>query len=48
MYSYKIDFTVNGIRTRLTVQAKTPMDAKRLVQAQYAGSHITFWSVTRQ
>lgn len=42
-----MDFSVNGVRTQQIVQARTPSDAKRLIQAQYSGARIALWYVTR-
>ena len=47
MNKYKCEITVNGVRTSETVYARCPMEAKKLVQQQYGGCGITWWSVTR-
>ena len=47
MGRYKCEFTVNGVRSSLTVSARTSMDAKKLIAMQYEGCTITWWSVTR-
>lgn len=44
MNTYKLTFTVNGKRTETIVRANSIMDAKKLVQAQYAGARINFIS----
>lgn len=40
MIQFKVAFTVNGKRTEQIVSATGPTEAKRLVQAQYAGSKV--------
>ena len=47
MNKYKCEITVNGTRTSATVTARTPMEAKKLVQMQYCGARIIWWSVVR-
>lgn len=47
MNKYKCEITVNGTRTSVTVSARTPMEAKKLVRMQYGGSRIIWWFVTR-
>lgn len=44
MNTYYLTFTVNGKRTEQTVRARTLMDAKNLIRAQYAGCSINFIS----
>lgn len=45
MYDYKVKFSVNGIRTETTVKANSASDAQKIVEGQYAGSKLTFWSI---
>ena len=47
MLTYKCIFTVNGVRTVEEVSARSVYDAKKLIQYQYQGCKIVFWSVTR-
>lgn len=47
MEQYKCEYTVNGVRTVQIVTARTPSEAKRLIQMQYAGCKIIWWSYSR-
>ena len=44
MNTYYLTFTVNGKRTEQTVRARSMMDAKRLILAQYSGCRVNFIS----
>ena len=47
MSSYKCIFYVNGRRTEQIVAAYTSMDARKLIEAQYANCKIQFVAVDR-
>lgn len=47
MAQWKVSFSVNNRRSEQIVSANTSIDAKKLIEAQYGGQKITFWSVTR-
>ncbi len=47
MANYLVKFTVNGRRTEQVVAANSTSDAKKLIEAQYAGQKISFLSATR-
>ena len=47
MNSYKVVFYVNNRRTEQIVSAQNSTDAKRFIEAQYAGAQIRFVSVTK-
>lgn len=44
MYTYKLTFTVNGIRTSAIVSANSLSAAQRIIREQYAGARIVFIS----
>lgn len=44
---YLVKFSVNGHRTEQIVSARSSLDAKRLIEAQYAGQKIVFYSCTQ-
>lgn len=44
MSTYVIIFNVNGHRTQETVTANTYNDAKKIIEARYAGSNLYFSS----
>lgn len=44
---WKVVFTVNGRRSETIVSADTSYDARKLVEAQYAGQRVIFISVNR-
>ena len=44
MSQWKCIFSVNGKRTETVVAAYTSIDAKKIVEAQYSGCKITWWS----
>ena len=41
-------FRVNGRRTEQTVSANSSYDAKKIIEAQFAGQKITFISVKKK
>ena len=47
MGNYKCVFYVNGRRTEQLVAAYTSMDARKLIEAQYANCKIQFVTVNR-
>lgn len=47
MEKYRCEYTVGTVRTVQVVSARTPSEAKKLIQMQYAGCKITWWSYTR-
>lgn len=49
MRKYKIEFTVNGIRTEKIVTANDPYNAKKLIEAEYPNCKIQFlnWTEVR-
>ncbi len=47
MPQWRCSFSVNGKKTEMIVAANSSIDAKKLVEAQYAGAKITWWSCTR-
>lgn len=47
MPQWKCDFSVDGRRTQTIVAANSSVDAKKIVEAQYANCKITWWSCTR-
>lgn len=47
MQQWKISFSVNGHRSEQIVSANTSIDAKKIIEAQFSGQKITFWSTTR-
>lgn len=42
MLQYKCDISINGMRTEVTVQANNQTDARKIVEAQYPNSKITW------
>lgn len=44
---WKVVFTVNGRRSETIVSANSSYDARKLVEAKYAGKRISFINVTR-
>lgn len=48
MSQYKVVFSVNGRRTEQYVNAFNTNDAKKIIEAQYAGQKIIFFSVNQQ
>ena len=47
MSQYKCVFSVNGRRTEMVVAANSSIDAKKIVEAQYGGAKITWWSCNK-
>ena len=47
MPQYKVVFTVNGRRIETIVSAYTSYDARKFVEAQYAGQRVSIINVTR-
>ena len=47
MYKWKIEFTVNGIRTEAIVSANSSIDAKKLIEWQYSGQRVCVFNYTR-
>ena len=47
MYQYKVTFSVDGHRTEQVVTARTSVDARRLIEAQYPNSKVIIWNVQR-
>ncbi|MBO5571553.1 MAG: hypothetical protein J5926_02420 [Ruminococcus sp.] len=45
MRDYLVTFLVNGRRTEQTVRAQSQIDARKLIEAQYAGQRISFMGV---
>lgn len=45
MAEFRVAFTVDGRRAEQTVSATGPTEAKRLIQAQYAGSRVSIINV---
>ena len=45
MRDYLVKFSVDGRRTEQIVKARSVTDAKRLIEAQYAGCKIHFHTV---
>ena len=43
MDRYECDFSVNGRRTKQVVSARNSIDARKLIEAQYPTSKITWW-----
>lgn len=47
MFNYKCVFSVNTRKTEEIVYANSSVDAKKLIEARYAGNKITWWSCTK-
>jgi hypothetical protein len=47
MQQWKISFSVNGHRSEQIVSANSSFDAKKIIEAQYSGQKITFWSASK-
>lgn len=45
MRKYLVDLSVDGKRTQITVSARTAADARKLAEAQFAGSKVTIMFV---
>ena len=43
MNQYRCEFSVNGTRTQQYVYAYSTIDAKKLIEYQYANCTITWW-----
>ena len=41
MHTYRVEFRVNAKRSQQDVKALNSSDAKKLIQAQYAGQKVT-------
>ncbi len=47
MNKYKVVVYVNGTKTEVVVSASGSSDAKRIVEAQFAGAKLSFSTITR-
>ena len=45
MYTYKVEFYVNGRRTEQIIRANSYNDARKLIEAQYANCKVSFASI---
>ena len=45
MTNYRVEFTVNGIRTQMIIGAYSSYDARRIVEAMFYGSKIMIITV---
>ena len=45
MRNYKIKFALNGVMTETIICASSPLNARKLLEAQYVGK-IVYYSVT--
>lgn len=43
MQKYLVEFSVDGRRTEQIVPARSSIDAKKLIEAQYPNSKVVFW-----
>ena len=48
MVAWEVKFTVNGKMTVQVVNANSSIDARKLIEAQYRGCKITFYSVNKK
>lgn len=47
MYKWKVEMTVNGIRTEEIVSANTSIDATKLAGWRYGGQSVCIFTYTR-
>lgn len=47
MFQFECSFMVNGRKTVEIVSANSQIDAKKIIEARYAGSTISFWFCKR-
>lgn len=48
MAEYVVKFTVDGKMTVQNVNANSSIDARKIIEAQYRGAKITFYTVTKR
>ncbi len=47
MFSFKVIFWVNNYRTEQIVRANSSSEARKLIEAQYAGQKLRFGVITK-
>ena len=47
LQQWRVSFSVNGRRTEQIVSANSSIDVKKIIQAQFVGQKLTFWTITR-